>query len=313
MIKLYQRFFLTFYFLGCLLSTVSAQYEATLKNFNFLLFNHLQEEVDISNMIASRVYEDANGFIWFSTETGLCRFDGKQKRYFKGKKNGKYRPIHASVFSRDNHGNVWLAEGNRLFRFNSLTENFENQHYSLQNNESIDQITALQICDSTLWIGSKKGVFTATLGDTIQLRPIPISKRRTPQTDTPLEITSLHVSAGKHLWVGTKGEGLYIVADYKEPNALLMPICIGKLCSMDIISVIDYDADHLLVSTSKGLSVIDSQRNSRTLLNSNRITDTNVTSTGEIWCSTYGEGLFYFEDLQTSYETYMTAFGRQRE
>ena len=304
MIKLRRLLLFIFYFLACLMNTAFAQYEASRKGLNYLHFNHLNENADIANMIADRIYEDANGFIWFSTETGLCRFDGKRKKYFSGRKYGGYEPINASVFSRDNHGNIWLADGNHLLRFNSLTEDFENIHYSLINDEDIDQITALEIRDSMLWIGSPKGVFTANIGDSIKLHRMSFSHNHTSKLETAFNVTCLHVSAANHLWVGTKGRGLYMMTNYKDTDDSLKSLCNNSLCSEDIISVVKYDETHLLVTTSQGLTLMDSKINCRTLLKNKHITATNVSSTGEIWCSTFGDGLFYFENLHTTYENY---------
>ena len=105
----------TIYLLCFVFHTVFAQYEATIKNSNYLQFNHLTEDVGVANMVVDQIYEDLNGFIWFSTETGLCRFDGKHFHYFSDKCIG-YQLLISDIHATPNN-HLWIGtEGDGLFQ-----------------------------------------------------------------------------------------------------------------------------------------------------------------------------------------------------
>ena len=312
--------FYTFIFLFSLIAdTASAQYEATLKGNNFLHFNHLKKDVGVANMVAYDIYEDGNGFIWFSTETGLCRYDGTHIKYFIDKSNERRMPMNAFVFSQNNNKNIWISNRKNLMRFDANKEEFVHVRFSVENQEVMKDITSICCWENAIWLGTRNGLFSAHFDDymcnksgvsessqmncdSIHLAPV-----RFP-TDGKVvqafDITSLHAHANGQLWIGTKRHGLYVVYANHGACPTLTPIQVKEFEKDEIINVIRYDKERVLVVTSKGLYLMDTNFNVRLLLNNLYISTANVTSSGEIWCSTYGDGLFYFKNAEDSFENF---------
>ena len=292
----------TIYFLFLVCHTVFAQYEATIKNSNYLHFNHLTEDVGVANMVAEQIFEDQNGFIWFSTETGLCRFDGKHFHYFSDSTNGYHHRINAHLFSHDNQGNYWLSNGKQILRFHSHNEDFVTVGYTLETKLDIGLITALEICDSTIWIGTNTGLYSAPIADSLQLRPIRIGSCEEYHIEDQPLISSIHATPSKHLWIGTEGKGLYMIPNIQKGSCITNHV---NGIGMDKINnIVDYNENNILVITPTGLIKVDNLLHYHTLLKNPNITSANVTSRGEIWCSTFGDGLFYFKNIADSYENY---------
>jgi signal transduction histidine kinase len=73
-------------------------------------FSHITAEDGLNVNSVNNFFKDSNGFLWFATSDGVCRYDGidfKQYHHNTGKKNALLGPIYTSIIE-DKEGDIWL-------------------------------------------------------------------------------------------------------------------------------------------------------------------------------------------------------------
>lgn len=127
-------------------------------------FNHLSEELAISNLSVRTMMQDSKGFIWLGTWYGLFRYDGYNLRTFKFYSSKDQMQIKAKIVSiiEDNEGYIWVGTLNTgVYRFNPMTEEFidfqntPNDPSSLASNK-IEVI--FQDSKKRIWVGTEQGL-----------------------------------------------------------------------------------------------------------------------------------------------------------
>ena len=114
------------------LSSLRAQYEAVDDEYNYLSFNHLKNDIFNENLVGTNIYEDADGYIWFSTEIGLCRFDGQQTEYITYEKHGlPQNVLDINSFCLDYKKNLWIGTDNGLYKFDREKERLTDETPSI--------------------------------------------------------------------------------------------------------------------------------------------------------------------------------------
>ena len=272
-----------------------AQYEATSGSYDYLHFNHLKENLGIENMVVNHVYEDKDGYIWFSTETGLSRFDGQQMKFFQDNQNAQ--PIQlqsANAFCQGQNGDILIGSDGSLFVYRCQQEQFSKIECAFKGQLIPKSIASLKIYDDKLWMGTEQGLYFAAMDDSLTFMSVAHSDTK---EDVPLPITSLLIGPGHHLWVGSRQNGLFMLKKDSDTNYHLKSITLEGMASPSILDLVTYDNYHLLAITDKGLITIDSKQQQKTILTCDKITAVSVTSSGGIWCSTFGEGLYLIKDL----------------
>jgi signal transduction histidine kinase/ligand-binding sensor domain-containing protein/DNA-binding response OmpR family regulator len=143
-------------------------------------FNHLSEELAISNLSVRTMMQDSKGFIWLGTWYGLFRYDGYNLRTFKFYSSKDQMQIKAKIVSiiEDNEGYIWVGTLNTgIYRFNPKTEEFSdfqndpNDPNSLASNK-IEVI--YQDSKKRIWIGTELGLDNYENGQFIHLNIAPL-------------------------------------------------------------------------------------------------------------------------------------------
>jgi len=112
----------------------------------------------LPNNIVKRIFQSKSGYIWFGTESGICRFDGYK---IKVVKSGEYewdRSVSNNILciSQDEKGHIWVGtrkgvkvmdEDGRLMP--------EITHIQIQEK----RVTALCSRGNQMWIGTNDGLF----------------------------------------------------------------------------------------------------------------------------------------------------------
>lgn len=124
-------------------------------------------ENGLSNNYVVSITQDKKGFLWFATESGLCRFDGSKFRVYKKNENDKTASISGNELNKvyaDKHDDViWVAtqrEGLNMFDYK--TGRFT--HYRHVQGDTLSIITnditdITNSRDGNLWLSSYyKGV-----------------------------------------------------------------------------------------------------------------------------------------------------------
>lgn len=150
-----QRIGLLFFFLWVGLWRVCAQEPS---------FSRLPEDMVVSNVAATTMYQDRQGFLWIGTWNGLYRYDGYNLKKFKltitSPDEIKGEKIIALFEDRDDY--LWVGtENTGLYRLDRTTEKFKVYQYdpntpkSLPNNK-VGSI--FQDDEGKIWVGTGTGL-----------------------------------------------------------------------------------------------------------------------------------------------------------
>ncbi|ULQ56719.1 histidine kinase [Flavihumibacter rivuli] len=107
--------------LHCLVATITVGQSPTLN------VHHLSTAEGLGDGVVRAIGQDAYGFIWIGTVSGLSRFDGRNiKLYQTGA--GKHKEVPFTVprcITSDSSGNLWIGFNKGLYRFDYPTDQFQ--------------------------------------------------------------------------------------------------------------------------------------------------------------------------------------------
>jgi signal transduction histidine kinase/ligand-binding sensor domain-containing protein len=118
---------------GCTL--ICSGQEASFKNYN--------DQNGLPSSEVYQVFQDSKGFIWFSTDNGVVRFDGGEFKLFN-KSNGLADAVVFSIIE-DPHGNLWFKTFSGLI---STYQNGKMAPYHLQSDQKIRSGFRSMVVDS---------------------------------------------------------------------------------------------------------------------------------------------------------------------
>lgn len=89
-------------------------------------FAHLDNSDGLSNNQIEYIIKDSHGFMWFATDAGLNRYDGKHFKIFRHYPNNKESMPLSRVtrIYEDYQGNLWLTDATNFCIFNYESETF---------------------------------------------------------------------------------------------------------------------------------------------------------------------------------------------
>lgn len=240
-------------------------------NDNLLKFSQLTILDGLSNSNVFGVTQDNQGFIWFATEDGLNRFDGKNIVIYRHNANNKFSiadNLIRKVFY-DSENTLWVGTQNGLSRYNRELDNFDN-FYSVTGDENSlrDNViwdiyqnkTGLEQNDQArplLWISTTDGLHTlavdSNINDTLFQR-IKIRK----YNDRIREIKTIFQDKKQNYWLGTFDKGIHLLSKNLTYNGSLSgqnkyDLTIDAKTLFDINNV---DNQYWL-ATDNGLFIID--------------------------------------------------------
>ena len=103
---------------------INNTYSQSFNNLKFRTYG-LREGLPFNRI--SSVGKDSSGFIWVSTEEGVCRFDGVRFEYFKSGDETPYKLRSSGQYfiASDNHKRLWIGGDNGLAWYNAAQNRFE--------------------------------------------------------------------------------------------------------------------------------------------------------------------------------------------
>ncbi|MDB5018705.1 MAG: hypothetical protein JWQ84_3537 [Mucilaginibacter sp.] len=155
------------------------------------------------------IIKDREGFMWFSTDDGLNRFDGYNFTIFRHDKNDKRSLPSNNVTTvfEDKEGNIWVGSGGGLSLYDRNTNSFTNLFANKKDQGTLsspDITTIYQDRHDNLWVGTYSGLNLLNV-KTKRIKRFLFSKNRD-------DIASHHIFSiaednDGNLWLGT-GAGL---------------------------------------------------------------------------------------------------------
>lgn len=185
----------------CIFINVNGQ-----NSLSHLQFNYLTIEEGLPNNKVNAIEMDNDGFMWFATNDGVCRFDGLDvKKYVLSDYTLAEGEVRTSLANRvliDEQGEI-LIGAYSLFYHNKITDKFE--LYPFKNtSDPLKRIRAIEKdSNSRIWIGDQTGLysFQSDVKDSLTFYPY---------SDNETIDISVILPLGDSLLIGTSSRGVLI-------------------------------------------------------------------------------------------------------
>ena len=164
-------------------------------------FTNISNQTGLPNNTVNAICQDQKGFLWFGTDNGLCRYDGKNFMVFDAFEDSSETVLSKKVIDifQDDRGCLWIVSPRNLRRFNIFQEKFE----KLDNDAlAINSHTICQTSEGNIYLG---------IGDKLcrfnrkknRFEPVLIYGR-----DIRGRFTAIEQTSDGYLWMGTRTDGL---------------------------------------------------------------------------------------------------------
>ncbi|MFO7781065.1 MAG: two-component regulator propeller domain-containing protein [Spirochaetia bacterium] len=199
-------------------------------------FDHLGRRDGLSNSSISAIVQDRYGFLWFGTQAGLNRYDGRSVEVFEHipfEKNSLPHNLVQTLYEDPQEPVLWVGTYQGLSRFDMRTREFTN-YGAQQGASSLSNAVVTSVIrdrDGVVWVG--------TLGGLNRLDPETGEITRVGLSPEPGElphqtVRSLFVDTENRLWIGTYG-GLSVLDAERE--TLRTPIDSSRLDSPAVMDI----------------------------------------------------------------------------
>ncbi|NEZ03215.1 diguanylate cyclase [Wenzhouxiangella sp. XN201] len=237
-------------------------------------FHHFGADDGLPQVQVFAIAQDAEGYLWVGTYSGLGRYNGRQFQNFS-KLDGLGANL-VSALAVGPEGHLWAGTGSGLCRFNA-----DEEHFHCPQGEGLEQahVNTLMTNDNALWAGTDRGLYRVQ-GDQISriedsasaniqslaqdhtgslwvgtadglLRQGPASDKFQAVSlpnNSATSVTALHAD-GDHLWIGTSS-GLYRHLDGGVQRLDDIP---SDLANADISGIVSNDTGELWVASNQGV------------------------------------------------------------
>ncbi|TVQ23773.1 MAG: hypothetical protein EA383_13180, partial [Spirochaetaceae bacterium] len=276
-----------------------------------VIFDHLSQGDGLVNASVSSILQDDSGFLWFGTQAGLQRFDGRRMLLFTNQPFADNQLSHHLVQTLHYDGGdiLWVGTYGGLNQLNTATNEFRVFAREAGNSRSLsnDIVTAVATdANGTVWAATLNGLNRI---DDEQQRDI---TRFMPDEDDPHAmphhtVRALQRGSDGTLWVGSLG-GLSRVLETADGEVHF------ETRSEDLLSpfvmAIDEDPEgRLWVGTWDGGAQRigpDGSVDRSYHLPDNRIYQLLVSSDGRVYVATWGGGLVIIDPVADRYSVYRT-------
>lgn len=189
--SLYQKIFLCF--LCILVSESLSSQNISLKSLSF--------NDELPSTTVQRIFQDKEGFMWFGTPNGLCRYDGYNILQIHSKLT-KYSSIlndEITSFTEDNNNQLWI--GTKLGLLIIDKKNYECKYLNNDNLNNTEIKALLTTSDNFIWIATSTSLLKYDSG---------LNLIKTYFNNSSISgISSLYEDNKKNLWVTIWANGLY--------------------------------------------------------------------------------------------------------
>jgi ligand-binding sensor domain-containing protein len=193
--------------------------------YNGKSFNYFTSKEGLTDNQIHAIQEDKNGVIWFTTQSGVCSYDGIRitNRTNTNNKNSQY------IFPQQNNYNAtseWMKSENDLWfeaDIKSGVYRYDGQqlHYLdlppqkvLDLNDNLFAVTDISKGKNTIWFATYAGVFGYNGSDFTIITDETLGYDRKIE---PLHIRSILEDSKGRLWLGNNGIGVLL----KEGNSII--------------------------------------------------------------------------------------------
>lgn len=196
------------------------------------------------------IFQDTKGFMWFGTEDGLNKYDGKNFSVYRPNPSNRNSLTHRWIehIVEDPNGNLWFGSRGGLNCFDPKKEVFIQYKYnqSAASGISNDTITKIILdAHDYIWIGTLNGL------NRINLQTKEIDRIILPATPkVNLRINDILADRKGNIWIGTNYGLFYYDSDSQQFTRILLELPDKGI--EKILSFVKND-DLLWIGTENGL------------------------------------------------------------
>ena len=171
-----------------------------------LNFKHISTNDGLPNDEVQKVFQDRDGFIWFATRYGFCKYDGYSITTFKSDLNTPEVLTNNNIIclTDDADRNIWIGTLEGLNVYNKETGVISKCNYPGINDNLVSCLLVTH--DNTLWVGTDFGLFRYNRESD---EMILYAGERTGNVLSTSSIKSLIEDSDGDIWIGTWSSGLY--------------------------------------------------------------------------------------------------------
>jgi diguanylate cyclase (GGDEF)-like protein len=257
-----------------------------------ILFERMGRETGLSNLSVSSMIQDKYGFLWFGTQSGLNRYNGREIEVYKTipfREDGLAHNLVQTIYYDHQRHELWVGTYQGVSHFIIHENRFVN--YTVKNdNLSNPIIIAIEKdLEGYVWLGTMNG-----------LNRLDTKDGTVKQYDIPKEtVRSLFMDSKGRLLIGTY-DGLLMMDPASD---IVVPIEID-LPSPNVMVIKEFDKNILTLGLwDGGVVELDMDFNvlSRISYSDNRVYSLEKTYDGTLWVGTWGGGLFATEKNKSTH------------
>src|SRR5215204_629241 len=209
------------------------------------------------------IEQTADGIMWFATDSGLAKFDGRRVQSVSPENFSNKRIL---VIKTDQFGALWIGTEKGAFRFynNSFLPIPQTVDFSIKSIIVYEADKILLTAESDaksspkyieITSGFENNLTVNFLSDTPWLL-INSSTSKIP-ANAGIEATTTAVDSDQNLWVGTKGAGVFLFHGAEQIARYTLENTAGGLRSNEILSIFVDRENVIWTGTNKGISRFD--------------------------------------------------------
>lgn len=127
------------------------------------IFHHLTIADGLSQNSVNAVIQDQDGFLWFGTQDGLDRYDGRTFMSLRGnERRNSLANNYIWALHEDSDGAIWIGTfGGGLDRYDPATGRFTHHRHTLNDSASLPSDRIFSIVEDAggmLWLGTNNGL-----------------------------------------------------------------------------------------------------------------------------------------------------------
>ena len=248
-------------------------------------FNRIGREEGLPSNAVSSIQQDQRGFLWFGTQGGLAKYDGRRFEYYRNQpfKEGTLpHDLVQTLYYDPGEDTLWVGTYRGLARYRIGESGFTTFSHDPQDPASLSNdvvIAVAQDAEGSLWVGTQDGLNRMSEGGTFE------------KVDAASEvIRDLHLDSGGTLWVGSYG-GL----ERWDPKTGELKSAPVELPSSYVMAIQEVRPGVLLLACWGGGLLEYNTRSDTTTHHSfedDRIYAVHTSSDGTLWAGSWGGGLF---------------------
>uniref|UniRef100_UPI003217FCB1 two-component regulator propeller domain-containing protein n=1 Tax=uncultured Draconibacterium sp. TaxID=1573823 RepID=UPI003217FCB1 len=217
-------------------------------------FDHITVNEGLPNNSVNCIIQDQEGYLWFGTKRGLCRYNGYEFKTYKSKINDttslRYHQITALLESSD--GTLWIGTwAGGLHKYNRENDNFIrialNNQYDVDNNS----ITNLfEDSNGGIWIASQLKLYLLKQDSNESLEEILHPDGKSSLTD----VTSIYEDSKGTIFIA--GDNTSPIITYNAAHEITMALNVttsSNILPYNIKEIYPFNETNLWLATDKGL------------------------------------------------------------